>query len=545
MNFIRQNFRCCLMAFWPLANMTSIIAAATTSASTESYIHFDRPFYLSGERIYYQIYLPGHSHIAQSILQIDVIQGETSVLLQESHLELRHGLGNACFLIPFEIPSGAIQFVAQSFDRSESRFITILETDVHVIKPSDSKDEVNLLIPQYDNVNVRELEISSPREEQLRPGQEVKFTLPATEDTTMFDKAVFSVSLSHQPFLRSGQRPLSGLRHHRFSGDVHPGSLLFFQRKIFNRNQSPQSNDIITVFRADRGKLTQYKTDGEGTVTWHTEVFHGSENVYFYDEAGKLLEVSAIVGPWLSEKRPVMDNIQINLTHYLRLDSIRRKIELALPARHLKVETKAETRWPQAPDYSISLKDFEQVKDLQSLTRLVLTPLRIRSTEEGMEPRMINPEQKPFFPEAPIFFIDHYWQADVQEVLSIKLEHVQSIDFYNTPGTLQHFGNLGRNGVVFIHTKMPALYQPGTQHKIIGVESCQGFEMHSIVSRGHLPNIGPLVYWNPMVEVSSGTRIILPITLNDNLGNFVLEIFGLDDRGQVWHGISQFEVTLP
>jgi len=161
----------------------------------------------------------------------------------------------------------------------------------------------------------------------------------------------------------------------------------------------------------------------------------------------------------------------------------------------------------------------------------LITPLRIRKSGNGLTPKMVNPLNKPFSPGFPVFLVDRKI-TDFQKVVSINMKNVQKIEFYNTLETLQRFGEMGKNGVVIIHTWLPEPFDMSKTAIVHGIQTARNYPVKVNPNKDkRTPMLDPVIYWNPSIRTDENGEISMSFYHNDGIGQFEVILFGRSKKG--------------
>ena len=155
---------------------------------------------------------------------------------------------------------------------------------------------------------------------------------------------------------------------------------------------------------------------------------------------------------------------------------------------------------------------------------------------------MVDPVNKPFFPATPVFLLDKKI-ASFEQVLGYNMTNIRQIDFFNTRETLELFGQLGANGVVIIHTKLPEPYNQSITFTVPGLQPEVRYPVEVNPNRDpRTPALGPSVYWNPSIQTDENGKTTISFYHHDEVGQFQVNLFGRGSNGKWYQNSTLYEV---
>lgn len=503
-------------------------------------IHFDRPFYLNGDNVRFKIYLT-EPNKKETFLDLLVENQFDKDLGYNFFIPIKDNIGYGSFSIPHTSKTSTWKMEGQWFDAGNSQISRIFNTHLKVFNDSEEISPISA-VPKSNPVNpsgIIKIHFDKPI---YHPGEQVHLKVNTSDMSGNPSQAKLSVSILHRPYVRSDQPPMSSVNVLPLESVPSLKDVLTWTRRAINLdNGLPLSNDIMAIFLKEEGKIVFAKVDTSGVFSWQFQPFYGSKEIQYFDPMGRNISVMPI--PVNPKKNQVQDSISIGLRSYFGTNRIRKKINfLFRPEEPSTNWVKDTIRWPFEPDHTLLLQDYENVRSIEELTKLILTPLRIHKSKDGLIPKMVNPLHKPFFNGPPLFIVDRCLEADPNKALSVKIEHIVRMDFYNLPKTIGHFGHLGRHGVVSISTKFPLLNQSSIAETINGIKASDknlnNFLEHK---NDDLPAIDPLVYWNPDIMTNQHGVAEIIFNQSDDLGTFVIEVFA-HTPGGFSHAMQKYQV---
>lgn len=504
-------------------------------------IHFDRPFYSNGDTVHFKIYLVGFD-VAETFLDLQVGNSIDEGQRYNFFIPVKNNIGYGSFSIPYTTKTSIWNIQTHWYDSKNSRLSRIFETGIKVFNDTE-ETSTSSAVPKLKPINSSGILKINTDKPVYHPGEQVNINTIALDRSGSPIEANFSISVLHRPYLRSDHAPLSSVKVLQVKSVPKLNESLVWARRVINQDSGQSiDNDRIAVFLKDEGKIILADVDAGGVFHWQLSPFQGSKQIQYFDPKGRNIQVMPLQA---NEKniQEEQEDASINLKNYFETNLKRKKIKFLFKQGEQPLSLPEDTiLWSLEPDYTLLLKNYENVRSIEALTKLILTPLRIHRSKDGLIPKMVNPLNKPFFSGPPLFIIDRCLEADPNKALSLKIEHIISIDFYNLPHTIGHFGHLGRNGVVSISTKFPQLNQSGPSEKLNGIAAQNLRHNRTLVKNNNdLPAIHPLVYWNPDLMTDQNGQAKIVFNQSDDLGTFVIEVLAHGPEGFI-HAMQKYQV---
>ncbi len=508
------------------------LSSFRVSSSQSIAIHFDRPFYLNGDRVYFKIYFFEFIG-SKTFLEIQVENSTNKDQCNSFFIPVINQMGYGSFSIPHTAGTSIWNIQAQWFDRINSKVNRLFKSQIKVFNDMDgtlTKSSVPIPKPVVSSGSIM-IHSDKPF---YHPGEKTTINIKTLDQNGNPVRTEMSISVFHSPYLVSDGAPISSVNAIPVESMPKAENSLSWTRKVINQDtELPLSNEVIAVFLKNEGKIVLAKIDDEGVFSWKLPPFYGNKPIQYFDPLGRNIKVL----PLTATEDQIQDEskiISIDLKKYFEDNRIRKKINFlfkgAVQSKRMNIGD--TSHWPFKPDFTLHLKNYEKVRSIRELTKLILTPLRINKSENGLIAKMVDPLNKPFFNGPPLFIIDRCLEPDMNKALAMNYEHIIRIDFYNRPQSISHFSHVGRHGVVSISTKFPQLYQSNTSEIIKGIAE-EGKERNTLMMNQNIkgPAIYPLVYWNPELKTNQNGEATIIFNQSDDLGTFVIEVFAISSGG--------------
>jgi len=188
-------------------------------------------------------------------------------------------------------------------------------------------------------------------------------------------------------------------------------------------------------------------------------------------------------------------------------------------------------------DYTtyITLNSFTEIKreliEQISINRRT-GALRVKRHEEKRD-WYLKPYKK-----APLMLIDGLPVFDENKVLDLSPARIKDIRVMNRQYVV---GGVIFDGVIELTTTDGEYHiRENTNHQMVklpGYNQIQANRTQSaeVLESGRLPDFRSVLYWNPNLEAMTGETVMLEFMTSDDVGEFLLEIVGMDALGNPIH----------
>ncbi len=505
-----------------LSSWLVVFFFALCSAQT-SFVHFDKPYYFSGEHILYTLSLEDVT-LESCMVQISL---ESSVDLIQEHFHLsERGQVFGHIKIPFDVPSGVFVFKARLF-RPSGIAVEIINTPLSIFNDGVPADSIFAWQEASQYVREGSARITLSRN-QLHPGDEVQVDVEIVNPNS---EELISVSVREEI---GGQELASNIRaltlpevDNRYLQIIPVTGI----RKVEGR---ARYNDNF-FFGASNEALQFAKCIvPEGPFAMGLAPFYGDAFVQFFDFLSRPVEVSVVD----QVSSPVGD---FSYDVDLRLEDRRQQYQQRKLINglfdHLEVMEEAPDKrvelFSLAPDFSVDVQDLALTGIFADVFRETVTPLKYRKKRDGFEVKMLYEKDniRNYYPTDPVFKVNDYYTQDYNYLGELPLGDVKAVHIYNKRETLTQLNLIGSGGLVVVEMmdrqfalpdeiKLPGLSMYGIQEPVVTpVRPLQN---------GDIPSMNPRLFWDPFAITDNG-KYSFAFTAGDQTGNFVVEVVRIEN----------------
>ncbi|QHT67678.1 hypothetical protein GXP67_14080 [Rhodocytophaga rosea] len=240
--------------------------------------------------------------------------------------------------------------------------------------------------------------------------------------------------------------------------------------------------------------------------------------------------------------------IQIE-TMYKQEDTDTIFVEAATPGKNKK---NPYTLIDAAPDHNIELDNYNEFPDMIEVLREIVPGILLQSKKgviNGL--RILDIKRKLYFKENPMYFIDGIPVYSAQDVFKLDPGMVETIEVYGRPEKLARFEQLGKNGVLAIHTRTQDYYPEDAKNlfQIPMRGYLAGREFYSPVyentQTSRKPDFRPVAYWNSRVISDANGKASVSFYNPDNITTYQIQIEGISGEGLPGIARQSYQVKLP
>ncbi len=537
------------------------LAFLSAEAQTTALLHTNQPFYVSGEVIWYKLYLPETFPAGPKVVTVSLLDRSGKVLHQ-SYLRREEGeavVGH--YRIPFNWTSDIYRLVFSATKETDHEPIILVETFLAIYddlgdgNEKDREAEEGEAAYPLQRMDVSELKIEVIPDQAFYEARSlarlrVKITSPEGKPLP----AVFSVSVRDQS--------LYGIDHPLFK-TIHKGEIL--------RDTAMLEEDISL-----RGTLLD--TTGQEPLPFgNIGAFVSGENQFVYNKADQsarfTLDLPDIYGPcpirvggFFPEDLLVELDRQVGnqafpsggppyppgVLRYLDW-SRKRKLIYQLYGRleqNFTASLPEAARETEEPDSRIVLDDYQAFPDIPGMVKELLIPIRFRKQKGGVrEARVFDPTQTPrrYHTSEPLFIVDGMLTRNSVFIGGLDITKIERFDlYYKFERGLRLFGPMARYGLVLIESRNRDIELPESDRKnyfrIHGFQAEIEYPIQLEAAGEEEVRLDPSLFWAPDIRTNEQGEAELSIPLPDDRSRFRVEVVAQGEDGQRGVGEAFFEV---
>lgn len=546
-----------------------LLAISTMKAQNNFSLHLDKSFYVTGEEIWYKLYLP--VGFEQSLAIKGIVMGPNGNVKERFFLRSIPGqpFVTGAFKIPFDYVSGIHRLA----------FLASAEPD------QPELELVKIDIPIYNDFEIKSLAEKLQNKETPSDWQSENTELSGLKIFVQLNKTEFNrreaVNAEIMVTDAAGNPVEASLsvvaRDENLVNTALPGATNFASGPILNATQMRQLSDKIFVkgmvmdtfnnptqanvlggYASVQKRIHYGKSNPQGFFTFFLPDFYGEQTLQFisYPKENDEIRVRLLSEAEI-EGRPA-GKLPVNEKILQYLEGAQQKKKMAEYFEYLnenqdleRVENDFETLKADFTYVADEYVKFETVGDFFSE---LITPLKFRVVNGKYEAKMENPRSRDAsfsnLPGKPLFIIDGKITRNADFIARSSWSNVRSVDiFYIAEKLRKQFNILAQGGVVRIETKIPQFALP--PNELEDVFSVNGlvpgstfvpFEPGNSSAEVRLPHFLMPAFWSPDLKTGSDGKAKVTFNQGDDTSEFVLEIIAQGPNGERGRGTITYTV---
>ncbi len=515
---------------------------SVTLSQTSSTLHLSQDFYISGDILFYKVYLPQDLKNEEAVFDVSLINSSSVVVARYFQKnELNKNLFGS-IKIPVDINSGIYQLIISGTDAKSNEQIRIVECSIPIYSDLkadltiSSSEPVSGVIASAAKDGLIFIEVDVDSIFTTREKVDVKIKIK--------DSAGLPIQADHSVTIR--QVTPQGLNYRsvrHFSLAALPSLLdkIRLSGKIKDENGQQRTFPVMGIYIKKQDKLQLFQTNDKGDFIIELDQFYGDQTIQFLDYLHTDIEVDLEEARYAEASESLI--LTDELIQYLKLSRKRKKINQLFNTQKEVVMTEFENRQTEKleGDRVFILEQYESFKNMRTMFVELVTALQFKTDEDGnLYARVFNrdPAAREYYPSKPLFIIDGIVTNDATLVNGLDMNYINRIDLFSDYARLKkHFGPLGLGGVIVIETSIPSIrLAESRMNDIFTINGLRRFEdiIHSFSFEDiDAAYFDPHVYWSPMNTTNTDGEFEFSFSLGDSHGHFLVEVVAQDDKNNV------------
>ena len=522
---------------------------------TTCMVHMDKSFYVNGETMWYQVFLPDHMEGTKATVKAVILDGNNR--LQGYYFLASEGktVIPAYYKIPYDASTGMYRLLIWGRtlnSAQETIFAAVpfpvyndLTTNPEEVTIQNASEIEASGVPQLWSNDI-DLDIAVP--ESMNPETTASVTVRIRDqDGSPLPNTNLSFSVTDHQLTGEEALPVANVQR------AYPLPRSRWENSVFLRGKITPASDTVdptdlTIggFLPPTQRIFYSRVDANSQFVLQFPGFYETSNIQFISYPERSFSVQ--LADALSTPPPPPLIYTEGVLQYLELSSQRKKIYQVFTTVEQPLKVPAvdvDFDYPN-PDRLVDPGLYEPFPDLATFFKEVVTPLRFnldRDTERYIA-KMYNPAEREFYSGSPLFIIDDQLSRNSDFIARLNPADIESISlFYEFDQLFNQFMFLARNGVVIIKTKTGKTQLPREG----GGAELQGLLRPVTFSRAHaggaLPDISPLVHWAAGVETDENGRATITFPLTDDRSRFRVHVVGQTADGRRVQAETFFTTT--
>ncbi len=538
--------------------------AMANNTADKCIVHLDKSFYVTGEIVWYQLYLPQVFKAKPVAIKATVLDGAGNI----QHSSFLKTEGNTAvdgyYKIPFSLKSGMYILQFTSINKASKLQVNLVETQLPIYNDLEGvaqtvSDKGNAGFSGAATPNELDIAISLPKNtyaarEKIQPTITVKDksgnAIAANLSVSIVDWEVIGDDLMKAGNIRSGENVDANVIN-VMSDD------LYLKGIVKEDKGNPHSKKILGAYSRTEDKMLYTRSNEAGEFYISIPEFHGKRG---FQILGQQTDYEAIrvagesqIAVNTTQALPLNDKI----ANYLLLSRQRKKIfqRYGSVESNLTTEKYTTSKKSVKADIAFLIKEYEDFEFMSIFFKENLTPLRFQFQEDSTYlAKMYNPKNQSssdkFFKGNPLIIVDDIVTRNGDFLARMRMTDVEKVElYYNLKKLNKQYKLFGSNGVTKITTydKIESLpvFEADNVVTINGVQKTANYPMFdpTQINNNRLqPFFRPQLYWNADLTTNKDGKTSFDYFQSDDRSTFQIRVVAQSEDGMVGYQTINYTV---
>ncbi len=546
--------------------LAALLATTQVRAQQDPHfvVHFDKPFYVTGEIAWFTLYLPidfKDRHVAFSTRVVNALgQEQDRFFLRNDGQTSIHGY----YKIPFDAETSMYEF---QFVASEGAAIA-------------EQDLASFHIPVYSDLrplpggagsgsagSVHEVALPDmPLHVQIKQSEgavhcrdEVALHVTVQDPHGQPVRCQLSVSVTDASLVNAGTSIYPSIQGTEMRRIYVPNlkNDLYVRGDLLDATNRPLQVNVLGGYAAQDDQFHFSKSNEKGRFHMVIPDFAGAKSVQFVGYYKEVLDIHALVDIAQPKRPAAAVPVTDEVRSYLDLSLMRKKIFQQYQTFESPLEMEAFEPKPKflRPNITYKVKEYESFPDVKGFFGELLTTLSFKMDKDSIySATLYNPDgrigKNTHLRGLPLFIIDGKVTRDADFIARLPMAPIEDVSLFNNPKQLAaHYSAMGTSGVVKIRTSLINVQVPEGDarnfHTVYGLQPVAEFPTFdpATLEGGHQPFFRPQLYWNPAVSSDVRGNVHVTFHQSDDIGDFQVEVLVQAEDGRMGRGTYTYHVS--
>ncbi|MFK7983529.1 MAG: hypothetical protein AB8G86_26360 [Saprospiraceae bacterium] len=545
-----------------LVLVVSITATANT-ATDKCVVHLDKSFYVTGEIVWYQLYLSQAFKAKPVAIRATVLDAK-GMVQHSSFLKTTGGTAvDGYYKIPFNLKSGNYLLQFTGINKANKQSVLLVETQLPIYNDIEGiaqtvKGESNLGQPAMATTNELNISIQLPKNafkarEKVTPTITVKNkagnTVAANLSVSVVDWNLVGDDLMNAGNLRSGQA-------------VNPQVTSIISDKLYLKGVAKQdkgtahATKVLGAYSRTEDRVLYTRTNEAGEFYLAIPEFYGDRGFQILGQQEDYEQIRISEENQLAINKVQALPTNDRIATYLGLSRQRKKIfqRYSSIESNFVTEKYTTTKKTIKPDASFITKEYEDFEFMSIFFKENLTPLRFELQDSTYIAKMYNPKNQSaydkFFKGKPLVIVDDIVTRNGDFLARMRMTDVEKVElFYDLKKLNKQYKLFGSNGVTKITTydKIESLpvFEANNVITVNGVQKEAAFPMFDpaqINNNRFQPFFRPQVYWNADLTTKKDGKASFDYFQTDDRSTFQIRVVAQSEDGSIGYKTINYTV---
>lgn len=544
-----------------------MIAAFQMHAQGSFAIHLDKPFYTTGEEIWYKLYLP--TNLQKSVAIKTILINSDGNTTERFFLRSDPGKSyvDGYFKIPFSYQSGIhrIEFRVSANPTEPEVTVAKLEFPIYndfEIKSLATKVGQNpsAITQQAGDLSDLNINIELPKT-TYNKREQVQAKITVTDAAGNPVQANYSIAATDATLI---QQALPNAPNYTTGQSMSAAQLNQLEENIFVKGQvmdsvgQPIQANVLGAYASVQKRIHYGKTNASGLFTFSLPDFYGTQTLQFigYPKESEEIKVTLTKESGYNDRPQQALPINDKILKYLELSQQKKKMAEYFEhmAEGLESEEVENNFEGLKADFSYNADEYVKFEDIGGFFSELITPLKFRIVNKIYSARMENPRSRDAsfstLPGKPLFIIDGKVTRDANFIARTGWSNVKNVDiFYFAEKLRKQFNILGQGGVVRITTDIPQFTLPANDledvFEVNGLQAAGRFVPYTPSNSSgevRLPNFRMTSYWLANQQTAKNGTADVSFYQGDGESTYVIEVIAQGPDGKLGRATKTYTV---
>ena len=553
---IKNILSCCLILAF------SVIAVANV-ATDKCVVHLDKSFYVTGEIVWYQLYL-SQAFKAKPVAIRATVLDKNGLVLHSSFLKTTGNTAvDGYYKIPFNLKSGNYLLQFTGINKANKQPVLLVETPLPiyndletVAKTVNNKTDLGQPAAQMENelnISIQLPKKSFTAREKVAPTITVKnkagATVAANISVSVVDWDLVGDDLMNAGNLRNG-------------ATVNPQIVSIISDKLYLKGVAKQDKGnahdtkVLGAYSRTEDKVLYTRTNDKGEFYLAIPEFYGDRGFQILGQQQDYEQIRINEEDQLAINQVQALPTNDRIATYLGLSRQRKKIfqRYSSTESNLVTEKYSTTKKTIKPDISFITKEYEDFEFMSIFFKENLTPLRFELQDSTYIAKMYNPKNQSaydkFFKGKPLIIVDDIVTRNGDFLARMRMTDVETVElFYDLKKLNKQYKLFGSNGVTKITTYDKIESLPVFEaNNVITVNGLQkeapfpAFDPAQINNNRFQPFFRPQVYWNADLTTKKDGTANFDYFQTDDRSTFQIRVVAQSEDGSIGYKTINYTV---
>ncbi len=543
--------------------VTFSVTAVANVTTDKCVVHLDKSFYVTGEIVWYQLYLTQAFKTKPVAIRATVLNAN-GIVQHSSFLKTTGGTAiDGYYKIPFNLKSGNYLLQFTGINKASKEGVLLVETQLPIYNDLEAvattvSNKSDLGQPAMPIDNELNISIELPKNsfnarEKIAPTITVKNkagnTVAANLSVSVVDWELVGEDLMNAGNLRSGET-------------VNAQVTSIISDKLYLKGIAKQDNGIahttkvLGAYSRTEDKVLYTRTNDNGEFYIAIPEFYGDRGFQILGQQEDYEQIRINEKKQLAINRLQSLPTSSQIATYLDLSRQRKKIfqRYSSVESNLVTEKYSTTRKTIKPDVSFVIKEYEDFEFMSIFFKENLTPLRFDLIDSTYIAKMYNPKNQSssnkFFKGKPFIIVDDIVTRNGDFLARMRMTDVEKVElFYDLKKINKQYKLFGSNGVTKITTydKIESLpvFEANNVITVNGIQKEATFPMFDpaqINNNRFQPFFRPQVYWNADLTTKKDGKASFDYFQTDDRSTFQIRVVAQSEDGAIGYTTINYTV---